>query len=306
MSATRRHIYGGNGPSRRAWSPATWFLWAALVYAALSLCGCGLEPEEPMQICPGKGSVEEALAALRANAQDATAIWINGKCLLRYHDDGKKRKEGPWDTYLRVNPPGHMYFQIDAPFNIKAIVAGANEREFWLAIKPKEVSTYWHGQWAEVRRSEGLLFNPRVMLEGLGIADVGEGGEADWSLTNEGPFDILALRDMAGTLVKKVYVYNCDYVVRKIEYYDLYGHPEMTVELGRYVQVTEDFSVPTEITVLYLKDMEENSARFTLSRPKVKSFTERQRSILFNPLSPDKIDGYENRLELVDGEWVDR
>ncbi len=306
MTTMRRHGNCHSGGSKLMCSPVSWGLWAALIWAALSLSGCGLEPEEPLQICPGKGSVEEALTTLRANAQKAAAIRANGNCLLTYHEDGKKRKEGPFTLNLRVNPPRHMYIEINVAFDAKGVIAGANEREFWLAIKRKEIDTYWHGQWAEVRRTEGLLFNPRVMLEGLGVADVVDGGEADWSQMNEGPFDILVLRDAAGMPVKKVYVYCCDYVVRKIEYFDTYGQPEVTAELGRYVQITEDFSMPTRITVSYRGDVEETLARFSLSNPKVTSFSEKQRRVLFNPLSPGRIDRYKNRRELVEGEWVDR
>lgn len=301
VSTAERHSKN-SGASRLSLPLTSWCLLVCLTYAALFQCGCGLEPQEPMQICPGKGSVQEALDALRANAQKAGALGVNGKCLLSYLVDGKRKKEGPFSTTLRVDPPSHMYLQINVAFDARGIVAGANEHEFWLAIKPKEINTYWHGQWAEVRRSEGLLFNPRVMLEALGIADVGEGGEQNWLLMNEGPFDILLLHDTEGTLVKKVYVYCCDYVIRKIEYFDLYGMPEITAELGGYVQVTDEFSMPTRVTVLYRKDMDE--AKFTLSTPKVMSFSEKQKKVLFNP--PANTDRYENQRELVEGEWVDR
>jgi len=256
-----------------------------------------------MQICPGKGSVQEALDALKANAARATALGANGKCLLTYHVDGKKHKES-FTVKLRVSPPRDMYLQGDIAFDARGIVAGANEREFWLAIKPKDISTYWHGQWAEVRGSEGLIFNPRVMLEALGIADVGEGGENDWSLVNEGPFDILVLRDNTGVVQKKVYVYCCDYVVRKIEYFSGYEQLEMSAELGKYVEVADGFSVPTTITISRHAGGEKDSARVTLSTPEVVTLNERQVQVLFNP--PRDIDRFEHRRELVEGEWVDR
>lgn len=257
-----------------------------------------------MRICPGKMSVEESLAALRANAQKATSIGANGNCMLRYHIDGKKKKDGPFATTLRVDPPRHMYLQINVAFDPTGIVAGANDEEFWLAIKPKEMSGYWHGRWSEVGRSERLLFNPKVMLEALGIADVGEGGEANWSLSNEGPFDILVLRDSAGMMAKRVYVYSCEYVVRKIEYFDVYGQPEVTADLGRYVQVVEGFSVPTMITISYRTEMGEDSAKFTLSTPKAVTLSEKQMRGLFNP--PKDIDRFKDKRELINGEWVDR
>ena len=53
----------------------------------------------------------------------------------------------------------------------KAVILGSNEEEFWLALRPKEISSYYIGRWQDVRDFEGLVMSPRVVLEAVGIRD---------------------------------------------------------------------------------------------------------------------------------------
>ena len=67
--------------------------------------------------------------------------------------------------------------------------------------------------------------------------------EQDWSLSNEGAFDVLTRRDR-GAITKKVDIYSCEYQVSKIELFDLTGQVAACAELDSYEEVSEGFSVP--------------------------------------------------------------
>ena len=74
-------------------------------------------------------------------------------------------------------PPVEIYMQGDVAFDPKGIVLGSNEEEFWLAVRLKEVSGYWWGRWSEESRPEKLMISPRLVLEALGVAAVGDDRE---------------------------------------------------------------------------------------------------------------------------------
>lgn len=283
------------------------WIWATVcvLLGALGVSGCGPAPVEPLVVCPGKASVAEALTTVKANARNATTVKANGTCLLRYNVEGKdKRKKESFPVKLWVMPPQNIYLQGDVAFNARGIVMGANEQRFWLAIKPKEVSSYWSGRWSEVKGSAGLMISPKVMLEALGIVPVDpEQSEGTWSLSNRGPFDILSLRDGDGVLVRRLHIYSCDYRVRKIEYMDAFGEPEIVAELDEYTEVVEGFSVPTYVLITRKVGDQEDSARVTLSRVSPTELSTRQVEYLFRA---PKAEGFEHVRELVDGTWVDR
>jgi hypothetical protein len=112
---------------------------------------------------------------------------------LEYYVEGKtKPQRENLSVKLRVNPPAEIYLQGDKPLVSKAIVVASNEREFWLAIRPK-ISLYCWGLWSEQDSGGGLVINPRTLLEALGIEQIDAG--QDWSLSNEGAFDVLTKRE---------------------------------------------------------------------------------------------------------------
>ena len=171
------------------------------------LAGCAYEANEVLWICPGKKSVGEALSVLKSNSKDIISFKANGKCrLLYYVEDKPKPQKENFSVKLRVKPPVDIYLQGDAHIVHKAIVLGSNEEEFWLSIRPKEISAYWWGKWSEQDNSNGMLINPKILLEALGIIDIDE--EDSWSLSNKGPFDILTKQDK-DIITKKIYVYSC-------------------------------------------------------------------------------------------------
>ncbi len=263
--------------------------------------GCAPKMRKPLLICPGKESVADVLVALQLQSQNMTSLYAKGKSRLQYYDNGKKRKE---DLAIRilVKSSDEIYLRGDMSIVPKAVILGSNKREFWLALKPKEISTYWWGTWSELDSSESLLINPKTLLEALGITKIDIG--ADWFLSNEGPFDILIQRDK-GVIIKKIYIYCCDYSTRKIEYFNTNGEILARVEMEEYKKITENFCVPSRIVVTtYGGDNKEDSfsIKLDLNSIKQREFTEKQ-SDLFKPVSRQ---GFKHVLKLVNGRWVEQ
>jgi len=271
--------------------------------AILILAGCAPQIRKRMEVCPGKGSVAEALAALQSQSQRVVPLRANGQCRLEYYVEGKKKPQREnFDVRLWVNPPVEIYLQGDKALVPKAIVLGSNEREFWLSIRPKEISTHWWGRWSERDFSQGLIINPRTLLEALGMGQVD--AERDWSLSNEGPFDILAERSQ-GVTIKKIYVYCCEYQVRRIEFFDSSGRLLADAELERYEEVSEGFLVPALIKVTTHTRDPEDSLSITLSLKTMKpaEINEQQRNYLFEHRPPK---GFRHVLEYRDGMWIEQ
>lgn len=275
-------------------------------YAAgiLIFVGCAPEVRMPVEICPGKGSVPEAVSALQSHGQDIVPLKANGRCLLEYYDAQKRKPhKEEFSVKLWVNPPVEIYLQGDVTLVPKAIVLGSNEDEFWLSMRPKEISTYWWGKWSEQDSSQTLMINPKTLLEALGIAAVD--AQSNWSLSNEGAFDILTKRE-GGRVVKKIYVYGCDYLVRKIEYFDEDGQVTGVAELDRYKQVLEGFFVPAGIKIIgRAGDNPEESLSVTLDIRSIKAtkITDKQQIVLFNRPQPR---GIKRLIRIVGGKWIEQ
>jgi len=271
--------------------------------AATFLGGCAAPGRPRLPICPGKANVDEALAALAAHAQQAVPFRANGQILLTYHepDDGKEKRHN-LPMQLWFNPPWETYIQGSIAVDPKAVIIGSNEESFWLALRPKEMSSYYLGDWDQARTVEGLMMSPRVVLEAFGIIVDHEPNEGGWSLKNEGAFDILTKRDEAGRLVKCVHVYACDYLVSRIEYFDPRQRAVAVAELGEYEPVAESFRVPTRVVVSSIGPAKRrDSIDITLSSMKPMQFSQKLRDVIFNPPDSDK---FEHLYTLVDGQWV--
>ncbi len=264
------------------------------------LIGCAPKMQKPLLICPGKESVADALVALHLQSQNMTSLYAKGKSRLQYYDNGKKRKEN-LTVRILVKSSDEIYLRGDMSIVPKAIILGSNEREFWLAIKPKEISAYWWGQWSELDSSENLLINPKTLLEALGIAEIDM--LADWSLSNEGPFDILTQQDR-DIVVKKIYIFCCDYSTRKIEYFNTDGQIMACVEMEKYKEVTENLFVPGLIVVTTFggdKKEDSISITFNLNSIQHREITRRQNEFFERPQSQ----GYKNLYRLENGSWIE-
>lgn len=270
----------------------------------LILVGCAPEVRKPLEICPGKDSVAEAVSALESHWQNMVPLKANGQCLLEYYVEGKQKpQKEKFSVKLWVNPPVEMYLQGDVTLVPKAIVLGSNQDEFWLSVRAKEISTYWWGEWSQQDSSLTLMINPKTLLEALGIAAVD--AQPNWSLSNEGAFDVLTKRER-GVVTKKIYVYSCDYLVRKIEYFDVYGQVAVVAELDKYKQVLEGFFVPASIKIIErADDNPKESLSITLDLKSIKStkITAKQQNVLFNRPQPR---GIKRVIRIVGGNWIEQ
>ena len=268
----------------------------------LFLAGCESKIRQPTKICPGKGSVAEALATLQSQSQNVVPLRASGKCCLEYYVEGKEKQQREnFDVKLWVNPPVEIYMQGDKALVPKAIMLGSNEREFWLSIRPKEISTYWWGYWSEQNMSEGLVINPRTLLESLGTGELET--QQDWSLSNEGLYDIIS-KQQQGVVVKKIYVYSCDYRVRKIEFFNQDGRAVAGAELDRYEEVSDGFFIPSLMKVTtYAQESGESSLSVTLDLRSIKpaTITEPRRNVLFKLPEPR---GFTNIYRIINGKWI--
>lgn len=284
-----------------------WCGWLVAV-VALVAAGCATQGEAQLPICPGKASAEEALAALAARAEKAVPLRASGgQCRLTYYvPDDDKPKRHNLSPRLWFNPPSDIYIQLSVAVDPKALIIGCNSEEFWLALRPKEISTYYWGQWDETENVEGLMVSPKVVLEAFGIVmrhDEGTGSNT-WSLGSEGPYDVLTETDDAGRILKRVHIYACDYLVHKIEYFDREGRIVGTAKLSDYESVADGFDVPTRIHVTAAgPDGRADVIDIKLASLKEKELSAAARKKVFtrNPRDMEKL---EHVYRFEDGRWV--
>ncbi len=272
-------------------------------FFVLVLAGCGPKVVEPVRVCPGAFSVEDSLVRLRVRSEAGVLFKASGNCRFIYQADGKLHKESFW-IRLWVNPPYEFYAQGDIGFNPKGIRLGSNRDEFWLVIKP-EISSFWWGKWSENKDVDRLVVSPKLIIEALGLVGPDErtGGDK-WSLKKHGRYDVLTLSDDQGMTVKKVYVETCDYLVHKIEYFSD-GKRTVLMELDKYIEVTEGFSVPGKISMLRNKgNGKQESVLITLDRatpnPKL---IDKARKVMFNPPSRKRLK-VKNEYRIIQGRSI--
>ncbi len=273
-----------------------------IVGAILILAGCAPQMRTPKKICPGKESLAEALAALQSRAQKAVSLRASGQCRLEFYVEGKKKpqKENV-DVGLRVNPPAEIYLWGDKPLIPKAIVLGSNEQEFWLAIRPKEISFYGWGKWSEQGSTGGLIIDPRTLLEALGMSEVD--ADQDWSLSNEGAFDVLTRRDR-GAVTKKIHIYSCEYQVSKIELFDSKGQVTACAELDSYEEMSEGFYVPAWIKVTtFTQDEARDPLTITLKLKSIRASKKWPDIIFEHKRPPPK--RFKNVYRIVGGKLIE-
>jgi hypothetical protein len=255
-----------------------------LVLAMLTFAGCGLEVQKPMRICPGAESATAAISVQNQHFENAVEFKADGQCLLSYYDEQNNHRSENFPVKLWIAPPAKIYLQGDLAFYPKGLVLGSNEHEFWLSMRPKGISSYIWGRWSHQNCFEKLVINPTILSESLGM--IWFDPDSNWSLSNSGAFDILTKSPEAG-IVKKIYIYNCDRLVRKIEYLNADGKVLVVAELDGYRPVLQVFQVPSIIKIVrHSQDGKSDSVSFTLSFVKPVRLTEEQRSRLFSRPDP--------------------
>jgi hypothetical protein len=265
----------------------------------LLFAGCAAQTHRPARFCPGKKTAAEAITELNQRCRRARPVRAAGQCLLRYHIEGKERKEN-FPVKLWVNPPDEVYLQGDIAFDAAGLVLGSNADEFWFWLKPKEVSTYWWGKWSQAYVWNGLVVSPSAMLEAFGDVNVLEGV---WSLTH-GRFDILWLHSEQGALLKRMYIDTCDYVAVKIEYFDSTGEIVARAEFADYEQIAEGLLVPARMRIVAVsEDGSEDFAEISLTSVGITQLNEQQRHHLFVRPKPQ---GFDHIYRIVDGAAVEQ
>ncbi len=227
-------------------------------------------------------------------------IRATGRCLLRYRLEGKMHKEN-FPVKLWINPPDEIYLQGDVAFNATGLVLGSNADEFWFWLKPKEISTYWWGSWSQDGDWDRLALSPKTLLEAFGNVNLQDGR---WSLTRDGNLDVLVLHSEQGTVLKRVYIEPCDYVVSKIEHLDSAGKLVGRAEFADYEQIDQDFLAPTSIKIIAVADDGgDDSARISLTSIKPTQVSDKQRQRLFVRPQPR---GFEHVYKIIDGTAVEQ
>jgi hypothetical protein len=269
--------------------------------AILVVTGCAPELKHPTPICPGKQSLLQSLDSLKSSSESIISLRATGRCNARFYVEDKKYKES-FPVTLWLNPPAQMRLHGDLFLNPRGIVLGSNEHEFWLAVRPKEISTYHWGLWSEQGSSESLMINPKTVLEALGIVAIG--GDEGWSLSNEGPFDVLGQRNNRGRITKKVYIYSCSYQVSKIEYFSEDGQIVAVTELFKYKEVSKGCFVPRAIKIVtYAPDGRKDSLEFRLKSVKPYKFDKKKQDIYFRRRKPK---GFKHVYRIIDGDIIEQ
>ncbi len=274
-----------------------------ILAVAFVVSGCGQQVQKPLPICPGKESAAEALSVMRSHLQNASVLKANGSCVLQYYAEGKQRAER-FPVKVWVNPPQELFLQGDVAFDPQGVVLGANQDGFWLAIRLKEVSSYWWGRWQETGQFNRLVIDPKMMLEGLGIPTLDSDKSEDWSFTKQGAFDVLAKQGDRTIAGKRIHIYSCDYLVRKIEYLDMRGQAAVVAEIDKYEQIRENFFVPTVVKITQRGASAAESVTITVALTSVKpaDFTDKLRSYLFSRPQPK---GFKHIYRVLGGKVIE-
>ncbi len=270
-------------------------LLCAIVLTVVIVTGCAPQMQKSLPICAGKQSAGQALSFLKSNSQNTVPFKAVGQCLARFNIDEKKYNEN-FPVKLWVNPPAQLRLQGDISFNARGIDLGSNPAEFWLSIKP-QAGCYWWGLWNDQGPAGRLLIDPKMVLDAAGI--VADSNVQNWSLSNDGPFDILTAQNHTGAVIKKVYVYSCDYRVCKVQYFDADGLLAAVVELEGYREISKGFFVPCVIKIANMNNGKiTDSFKITLDTIRPVQFSEQQKDIFFGRPEPK---GFKRVLKIIDG-----
>ena len=230
-------------------------LFSAVMTLTVVLAGCAPEQPEPVKrICPGKASAAEALATLKKYSMqsDRFIAYGEGRASFYVEDKDKPQNERVPAVKLWFDPPGKVRFWGEVAFNRRGLDVGSNDTEFWFAAKPKEIgNTYIWGLWSEQERTDNILLSPGVLRQAFGLIDVDRA--ENWSLSSARNEDVLTQNDEQGHPVKRIYITNCDYRVRRIEYLDAGRRITAALELADYKDLNQ-MSIPAKMKFLNPND----------------------------------------------------
>jgi hypothetical protein len=259
------------------------------------LTGCVGPKQEKFNICPGKTSLKDSIAALEA-AGKVLPFRASGQCFATVYENDKRRKE-QFSIKVWFNPPAELRLFGDIAFNARGLDIGSNSKDFWIAAKPRELgNSFAWGLWQQQQEFVADL-GPKIILEAFGSITFDK--DADWSLSNEGPFDILTLKTQ-DRIVKKIYIYSCDYRVRKIEYFDDKGSLSLVLELSNYSIRFDGCSFASQMLIRLLHtDSKEDSFRIIFKTVSAFEYTAEKKQAFFQ--KPENMDGFEHVYQIVNG-----
>lgn len=281
-----------------SFSPCCGVLCAVIVFF---LSGCAGTITKPLSVCPGKSNAAEALDALQSQSQNKIPLFARGNCSIKYYENNEEKKQHLSIKVFLIKPPSEIYIQASAGVVDKAVVLGSNAKEFWLEAKPEQISKYWWGLWSEQNHDAGIMINPRTLLEALGIAEI-DTDEEGWSLSNEGAFDVLTKTSQNAT-IKKIYIYCCDYRIRKIEYFDNHGVPSAVAQLDDYRELSQGLFIPFKIVINSMSEIIEDSLVVNLTLESVKPATEKQQKFSIVRSQPK---GFDHIYRVINGQPIEQ
>jgi len=188
----------------------------------------------------------------------------------------------------------------DIAFNARGLDIGSNSNEFWLGAKPKQLgNSFFWGEWNQ-QNGFGENLYPVIFLDAFG--SISFDNASDWSLSNNGPFDILTQRSQ-GKVIKKIYIYCCDYRIRKIEYFDSSEIPAATLELWNYSNYFEGCSFASQMLIrLSNPQQKEDSFKINFGTVKSLEYTNEKKDVFFQ--KPANLDGFENIYQVINGKLI--
>jgi len=258
--------------------------------------GAGQDRSGPI----ARRTIPDIMEALEARAAKSLPIKGTGRCLLQYYVEGKQKKE-EFPVKFWVRPQHEVYLQGDVAFDPRGLVVGANAEEFWVSLRPKEISSYWWGRWDDVGGGVPLMISPRVVLEALGV--MGPAEEGVWEIGWDKDLEVLTRRGQDNIVQKRVYIAG-QTEVRRIEYYDEFGAPTVTATLEKYQDVVTGFAVPRLLTMVRRGVAgKDDTVRLTINSAAAADISQKQADYLFVRPQPK---GFDHVFTSVRGRWVEQ
>ncbi|MBN1124438.1 MAG: hypothetical protein JXA82_05470 [Sedimentisphaerales bacterium] len=280
MVAKKRSIHG------------RWLVWAPFC-VAIAGCTPPLKPLPESLDCDRLTSVEEAISLFDRRRESLISLRSGGDCRILWYDEkGGKHEEKP-SVKLFFCPPEKV-FLVGTGLIGEMLRLATNEQEFYLRIKPKEVSAYWYGSRDMLRYcSETMLINPESLLEAMGLVQV----DPTWILTRDGSMDVLTKLHPDGKIAREIWIDCALRQVRRMTYHGRTGQKLVTVELADYGIVDLKIEVPQQIEMT-IHGTEQKDALVQLKLSGIKPFepTEKQREGLFERADSG---GFEHVYELT-------
>ncbi|MBN1817567.1 MAG: hypothetical protein JW828_09400 [Sedimentisphaerales bacterium] len=268
-------------------------LFCALLCMAMAGCAPHPKPKPESLNCERLTSVEEAVSLFDQQRENRISLRSGGDCRIMWYDEkGGKHEEKP-SVKLFFCPPEKV-FLIGTGLIGEMLRLATNEQEFYLRIKPKEVSAYWFGRRNTLRDcSETMLINPESLLESLGLVRV----DPTWILTRDHDMDVLTKLHPDGKIAREIWIDCFSRQVRRMTYHSRTGQKLATVELTDYKTVGTAVDVPQHIEMT-IHNTEQKQARVELKLSGVQPFepNQKQREGLFERADSS---GFEHVYELT-------